>query len=58
MLEVLNKCFPQHIKEWEPKIKAMIPSYGESLLNNPALLEEVHATTAQTLRLSRELQPV
>ncbi|MFF2889332.1 malate:quinone oxidoreductase [Paenibacillus sp. NPDC057967] len=58
MLEVLNRCFPQHIKEWEPKIKAMIPSYGESLLKNPALLEEVHATTAQTLRLSRELQPV
>lgn len=58
MLEVLNKCFPQHIKEWEPKLKAMIPSYGESLLKNPALLEEVHATTAQTLRLSRELQPV
>ncbi|REK71928.1 malate:quinone oxidoreductase [Paenibacillus paeoniae] len=58
MLEVLNKCFPQHIKEWEPKLKGMIPSYGESLLGNPALLEEVHATSAQTLRLNRELQPV
>ena len=31
MLEVIKKCFPQHMKEWEPKIKEMIPSYGVSL---------------------------
>jgi malate dehydrogenase (quinone) len=52
MLEVLNKCFPQHIKEWEPKIKEMIPSYGLSLLENPELLHEVHTLTATTLGLS------
>ncbi|WP_440962226.1 malate:quinone oxidoreductase [Paenibacillus nitricinens] len=51
MLEVLNKCFPQHIKEWEPKIKEMIPSYGLSLLDNPELLHEVHTLTATTLGL-------
>ncbi|MEK4348430.1 malate:quinone oxidoreductase [Paenibacillus sp. FSL P4-0184] len=51
MLEVLNKCFPQHIKEWEPKIKEMIPSYGLSLLENPELLHEVHTLTATTLGL-------
>ncbi|MEK3660530.1 malate:quinone oxidoreductase [Paenibacillus sp. FSL F4-0236] len=51
MLEVLNKCFPQHIKEWEPKIKEMIPSYGLSLLGNPELLHEVHTLTATTLGL-------
>ncbi|OMD42153.1 malate:quinone oxidoreductase [Paenibacillus odorifer] len=51
MLEVLNKCFPQHIKEWEPKIKEMIPSYGLSLLENPELLQEVHTLTATTLGL-------
>ncbi|MEI2428207.1 malate dehydrogenase (quinone), partial [Priestia megaterium] len=26
MLEVLEKCFPQHMKKWESKIKEMIPS--------------------------------
>lgn len=52
MLEVLNKCFPQHIKEWEPKIKQMIPSYGVSLLENPNLLREIHTSTAETLGLS------
>ncbi|MFB5088852.1 malate:quinone oxidoreductase [Psychrobacillus sp. PGGUH221] len=52
MLEIINKCFPQHIKEWEQKIKEMIPSYGMSLAENPELLQEIHTSTAETLRLS------
>lgn len=51
MFEVLNKCFPQYIKEWEPKIKEMIPSYGLSLMDNPVLLQKIHTTTADTLGL-------
>ncbi|MDN4606739.1 malate:quinone oxidoreductase [Sporosarcina highlanderae] len=57
MLEILNRCFPQQIKEWEPKIKEMVPSYGVSLVENPDLLDEVHASTAQALGLVTE-QPV
>ncbi|WP_349292649.1 malate:quinone oxidoreductase [Bacillus methanolicus] len=57
MLEVLEKCFPQHMKEWEPKIKEMIPSYGVSLVENPELLHEIHTSTAKTLGLS-EKEPV
>ncbi len=53
MLEVIKKCFPQQANEWEPKLKEMIPSYGISLLQNPELLEEVHASTAQALRLNK-----
>ncbi|WP_203363651.1 malate:quinone oxidoreductase [Bacillus sp. REN10] len=55
MLEVIKKCFPQHLKEWEPKIKEMIPSYGMSLMQNPDLLEEVHTSTAQTLGLAEKV---
>ncbi len=54
MLEVLEKCFPQQMKEWEPKIKEMIPSYGQSLAEDPALFQEIYTSTAQTLRLSEE----
>ncbi|MNZ95021.1 putative malate:quinone oxidoreductase 1 [compost metagenome] len=57
MLEVMNKCFPQHIKEWEPKIKEMIPSYGMSLLDHPELIKDIHASTGETLRLNVELLP-
>ncbi len=55
MLEVMENCFPDHIKEWEPKIKKMIPSYGVRLLDHPELIEEIHVTTSDTLGLEREI---
>ncbi|MCG7408304.1 malate:quinone oxidoreductase [Paenibacillus sp. ACRRX] len=58
MLELITQCFPQHIKEWEPKIKEMIPSYGVSLVEYPELFHEIHTLTTRTLRLSSVLQPV
>ncbi|QHW32076.1 malate:quinone oxidoreductase [Paenibacillus rhizovicinus] len=51
MLEVIRKCFPQHIKFWEPKIIDMIPSYGMSLLKNPELIQENHIATTRSLGL-------
>jgi len=57
MLEILEKCFPQHIEEWQPKLKEMIPSYGMSLMENPELLQEIHTSTAETLGLG-EKEPV
>ncbi|WP_019914631.1 malate:quinone oxidoreductase [Paenibacillus sp. HW567] len=52
MLEVISKCFPQHLKAWEPKIKQMIPSYGLSLSANSELLNEIHTSAAQSLGLT------
>lgn len=57
MLEIIKKCFPQHLNEWEPKIKEMIPSYGLSLMENPDLLRRIHHSTAETLGLT-EKEPV
>ncbi|MFC7371956.1 malate:quinone oxidoreductase [Fictibacillus iocasae] len=54
MLEVFAKCFPQHMSEWEPKLKKMIPSYGVSLSENPELLQEVTMSTSQTLGLNKK----
>jgi malate dehydrogenase (quinone) len=54
MLEVIEKCFPEHIKAWEPKLKEMIPSYGLSLLDNPELINKVHTSTRKTLGLVSE----
>ena len=51
ILEVIEKCFPQHLKEWEPKIKEIIPSYGLSLVENPELLQEIQTSAVQTLDL-------
>lgn len=51
MLEIVNKCFPQQIKAWEPKIKQMIPSYGVSLSQNPDLLRDIQTATTDSLGL-------
>jgi malate dehydrogenase (quinone) len=52
MLEVIQKCFPQQMREWEPKIIEMIPTYGLSLEKNPEIAREIHAATSQTLGLN------
>ncbi|WP_343045043.1 malate:quinone oxidoreductase [Paenibacillus lemnae] len=52
MIEVIHKCFPQHVKAWEPKLKEMIPSYGAPLLNNPELIKHIHTSTSQALGLN------
>ncbi|ALC92971.1 malate:quinone oxidoreductase [Bacillus sp. FJAT-18017] len=51
MLEVMEKCFPQHMFEWAPKIREMIPSFGEPLVNRPELIREIEASTAKALGL-------
>jgi len=55
MLELIKKCFPQHIGAWEPKLKEMIPSYGVSLMNSPELIREIDASTARTLGLNENM---
>lgn len=49
MLQVIKKCFPERMKEWEPKIKEMVPSFGVSLMENPELLEKVHTEATEML---------
>lgn len=57
MFEVMQKCFPEQLKEWEPKLKEMIPSYGKKLMDNPELFKDLHNATGEVLGLS-ERQPV
>src|SRR5699024_5057334 len=52
MLDVLKQCFPQYLQSWEPHLKEMIPSYGESLANNTTLLKEIRDSNAATLSLT------
>lgn len=53
MLEVLQRCFPDRLasKNWQDKLKALIPSYGESLVEDAALLHRVRQKTLDTLGL-------
>jgi malate dehydrogenase (quinone) len=53
MLQVMERCFPEKLKPglWLAKLKEMIPSYGQSLINDPALCRRVRAETAELLKI-------
>ena len=53
MLNVIKKCFPQQMKsdEWQAKVKTMIPSYGQPLVENPELCNQVRKRTSEVLKL-------
>lgn len=57
MLNLLKRCFKEEVETeaWQIKLKKMIPSYGQSLLNNPALVDELRVWTTQMLEL-REVE--
>jgi malate dehydrogenase (quinone) len=54
MLSLLDLCFHDRLKsdEWQNKLKAMIPSYGKSLGQDAALLNEVRSWTTEVLGLN------
>jgi malate dehydrogenase (quinone) len=53
-IRVLEQCFKNELTEngWLPKLKEMIPSYGESLIENAELCRRVRAETAAVLHLA------
>jgi malate dehydrogenase (quinone) len=52
MLNLLERCFPEQIPAWRPALQEAIPSYGRSLVEDPALLAQVRAETMQVLELN------
>lgn len=49
MLSLIEKCFPERVAEWTPKLQEMIPSYGKSLAEDAALLARVREETGRVL---------
>ncbi len=54
MLDVVEKCFADKLEngDWKEKLKAMIPSYGESLIEDVELLKTVRTDTLKVLNLN------
>lgn len=52
MLGLMKTCFPDRIAEWEPRLRELIPSYGETLNTRPEIAEETVTETAKTLALT------
>lgn len=51
-LEVFKQSFPEYIDKWDAKLKEMIPSYGQSLIENSDLLYDIRKMTADNLELN------
>jgi malate dehydrogenase (quinone) len=58
MIRLLECCFAEKLKDggWAAKLKEMIPSYGESLVENAPLCRQVRADTASTLNIKNIAQ--
>lgn len=52
MLGLLKTCFPDRIADWEPALRDLIPSYGETLNPRPEAAEETLTETAEALALT------
>jgi len=53
MIQVIERCFAEKLKEgWSAKLKELIPSYGQSLIENAALCQHVRAETATVLNIN------
>ena len=54
MLQVIERSFRGRLSSggWLPKLKEIIPSYGQSLIDNPALGRRVRSETASVLKIN------
>lgn len=53
MLDVIERCFKDEMQQqdWADKLRVLIPSYGQSLVDNAQLLAQVRKRSLQTLKL-------
>ena len=53
MIDVIECCFATQMKsnDWQNKMKAIVPSYGKSLIDDADLLKQVRERTLKTLNL-------
>ncbi|MEE2764237.1 MAG: malate dehydrogenase (quinone) [Pseudomonadota bacterium] len=53
MIDVLERCFPEKFAspEWQARMKELVPSYGQSLVEDEELLTHVRERTLSTLKL-------
>ncbi|MBL7004049.1 MAG: malate dehydrogenase (quinone) [Gammaproteobacteria bacterium] len=54
ILEIIEDCFSEQLrtKEWQQKIRSIIPSYGISIVSNKELFMSIREDTLSTLNLN------
>lgn len=52
MLGLIKTCFPERMGEWEPRLRDLIPSYGETLNTQPEVARRELDATARALAIN------
>ncbi|MDQ1084757.1 MULTISPECIES: malate:quinone oxidoreductase [Microbacterium] len=52
MLGLIKTCFPDRMPAWEPRLRELIPSYGETLNTRPEVARKELDVTAQALKIN------
>ena len=52
MLELVEKCFPDRMDAWRPKLVAMVPTYGQKLSDDPKQASVTMGETAKALEIA------
>lgn len=53
MVDLLKTCFPAKAAEWEPKLKELIPAYGERVNASAEVADRVQNETAEALGITK-----
>ena len=53
MLDVLERCFPNRIAGWMPKLLEMVPTYGQLLSEDPKLAKKTLGSTRKFLEIAQ-----
>ena len=53
MLGLIEKCFPDRMDAWRPRLTAMVPTLGKQLADDPKLADATMTATAKALRIAR-----
>ena len=52
MIGLMKTCFPDRVEAWEPRLRELIPSYGETLNTRPEAAQKALGATAEKLALT------
>ncbi len=52
MLGLIKTCFPDRMADWEPRLRDLIPSYGETLNTRPEVARKELDATARALAIN------
>jgi malate dehydrogenase (quinone) len=56
MIEVLERCFPDRMEAWAPKLKKIVPCYGENLVDDRETFVRLHERAAEVLGLAAPVE--